>query len=118
MGLLRLEIDREKSAGVSVLIRLCGCNVGRIITAMISREIRGLMEWSARLHRDTQRACEQSRSNRRKLMEALTTFRHSVLLSDIGLSSAGCDRQVPAKLVVRDLHSPSARSSNDRLRAR
>ena len=118
MGLLRLEIDREKSAGVSVLIRLCGCNVGRIIAAMISREIRGLMEWSARLHRDTQRACEQSRSNRRKLMEALTTFRHSILLRDIGLSSVGCDRQAPAKAMERNLHPRLARSSHGRLRAR
>jgi hypothetical protein len=62
---------------------------------MINREIRGLMEWATRLHVETQRACEQSRSNRRKALDALSRFQQTAGLNDLGLSEFGCDRPVP-----------------------
>ena len=70
---------------------------------MINREIRGLLEWATRVHVDTQRACEQSRSDRRRALEALSRFQRTAGLSDLGLSEISCDHPVPTMILHRNL---------------
>jgi hypothetical protein len=82
---------------------------------MINREIRGLMEWATRLHVDTQRACEKSRNDRRKALDALSRFQQTAALADLGLTEVGCDRPVPAALLQRSVKPRQRLTSRDSL---
>jgi hypothetical protein len=82
---------------------------------MTNREIRGLMEWATRLHVETQRACEKSRNNRRKALDALTRFQQTAGLADLGLTEVGCDRPVPAALLQRSIKPRQRLTSRDSL---
>ena len=82
---------------------------------MNNREIRGLMEWATRLHVDTQRACEQSRNDRLRALEALSRFQRTAGLSDLGLSEIGCDRPVPIPVLQRNMKPRLRLASPDSL---
>ena len=82
---------------------------------MINREIRGLMEWATRLHVDTQRACEKSRSDRHATLDALSRFQRTAGLADLGFAEIGCDRPVPAALLHRNMKPRLRLTSRDSL---
>jgi hypothetical protein len=92
--------------------------MGIIATLMTNREIRGLMEWSARLHLETQRACEQSRADGQRVLEALNEFKRSAGLRDLGMTQIGSDRQVTAPVARRDLKPQPRAMGRGRLRTR
>ena len=92
--------------------------MGIIVNLMTNREIRGLMEWSARLHAETQRACAQSRADGQRVLDALWEFKRSAGLRDLGMTQIGSDRQVAARVVRRDLKPRPRAMGRGRLRTR